>query len=375
MGFREVADVFDAVHGIPPAQKLILVALADRADELGVSWPSVDELCRRTCQSKSTVLRHLRTLQSSGLVEVRHRRTKLPDGRYVQAPNLYSLDLTGIRAGKYSQVRSGCQNDTLKNSKKENPRSKPGCQNDTLNASGCQNKPFQGVTGDTHTKDQPNNHPSPQPPMVGEGSAAPTGAGTDGPAREGGDFLVSSSLVSGCASAPTSGELRKAVRGSKGPIKVKALSGGGSSLRDAESDRKSDSALIARVLPGRMSAIPVRDYAKVAQAIRQRLKFGWTENQIRSTLESRALPEKVRHMTALVLARLRDDIPSGCPPMWVDPQIQAADQVARPLNRLERDLAQARVEFVCDKKAGEEATSEGFEAWLRAKHPRLVTAL
>lgn len=40
---------------MPAPQKAVLVALADRANEAGVCWPSVADLCQRTCLCERTV--------------------------------------------------------------------------------------------------------------------------------------------------------------------------------------------------------------------------------------------------------------------------------------------------------------------------------
>lgn len=70
-----------------------------------------------------------------------------------------------------------------------------------------------------------------------------------------------------------------------------------------------DSQLIHEVLPAQMQAIPPRDYKKIADTIRLRLAAGWDKAQITALLTSRCLPSRIRHLTALILARFRDDIP------------------------------------------------------------------
>lgn len=70
---------------LPPSTKLLLVALADFADDSGVCWPSVDTLAARTGLGRSTVLRHIASLDSSGLL-VRGRRSAHP-----YSPNRYRL--------------------------------------------------------------------------------------------------------------------------------------------------------------------------------------------------------------------------------------------------------------------------------------------
>lgn len=311
MGFREVADVFDGVDGIPPAQKLVAVALADRADQDGVSWPSVDELCRRTCQSKSSVLRHLRALEERGVLTIQTRRDRLPDGRWVQRTNVYRLNLPDIRAGVFSQVNSGCQIDTPVKETNENPQLTPECQIDTPEVSpGCQNRPYRGVTRDTRTKDQLNNHPSPQPPNeFGEraGAAAPLGGAPGGAPGEGSDSLDLDGIVAGLSPAQRD-ELRRTLVAERGlKVQVPAF------VDDSQTHARLV-ALAREVLPEPMQAMSPSALAQVGEMIAERLDAGWTRPQLAAVLRSRELPKHVRSLVALVKARLRDDTPVDAAP-------------------------------------------------------------
>lgn len=301
MGFREVADVFDGVDGIPPAQKLVVVALADRADQDGVCWPSVDELCRRTCQSKSSVLRHLRALEERGVLAIQTRRDRLPDGRWVQRTNVYRLNLSDIRAGVFSQVNSGCQIDTPEEAGNGKPQVAPECQIDTPEVSpGCQNRPFRGVTRDTRTKDQLNNHPSPQPPKglgEGAGAAAPLGGAPGGAPGEGSDSLDLDGMVAGLSPAQR-GDQRGALEAE----------------RELEVQVPAFVALARDVLPEPMQAMAPAALAQVGEMIAERLNAGWTRAQLSAILRGRELPQQVRSMAALVKARLRDDTPVDAAP-------------------------------------------------------------
>lgn len=57
-----------------PAMKLLLIALADRADETGVCWPSRDDLALRTGLSQSAITRTARALESGQWVQRKQRR-------------------------------------------------------------------------------------------------------------------------------------------------------------------------------------------------------------------------------------------------------------------------------------------------------------
>ena len=58
-----------------PAAKLVLVKLADNANEDGFCWPSVALIVRHTELAQSTVYKHLTDLEARGLLEVVPRLT------------------------------------------------------------------------------------------------------------------------------------------------------------------------------------------------------------------------------------------------------------------------------------------------------------
>ena len=66
MGFELIALVREAA--LAPVQKLLLYALASRADSGGRCWPSVDRLCRDTGLSRRAVQMHLGLLIARGVI-------------------------------------------------------------------------------------------------------------------------------------------------------------------------------------------------------------------------------------------------------------------------------------------------------------------
>jgi len=76
---------------LSPSSKLVLMALADAADDQGICWPSVPTLARKCSVSPRTVQRVLKALTEQQLLvsEQRHR----PDGSC--SSNRYRLGLTG----------------------------------------------------------------------------------------------------------------------------------------------------------------------------------------------------------------------------------------------------------------------------------------
>lgn len=56
------------LQGMTPAQKAVLVSLADQANDSGVCWPGIKTIERRTCLSERAVQEALRWLQTTGAV-------------------------------------------------------------------------------------------------------------------------------------------------------------------------------------------------------------------------------------------------------------------------------------------------------------------
>ena len=89
MSIKALNDVWENVHrtDLRPAQIVLLLALADYADDQGRSWPSVPTLARKTNQSERGVRRGLKKLAEDGYIEIVERRRH--DGSY--ASNIYVL--------------------------------------------------------------------------------------------------------------------------------------------------------------------------------------------------------------------------------------------------------------------------------------------
>ena len=58
---------------LPPARRMVLLALADAANHAGVCWPSVTTLAKRCCLSVRSVFDHLKALVAAGLLSRRQR--------------------------------------------------------------------------------------------------------------------------------------------------------------------------------------------------------------------------------------------------------------------------------------------------------------
>lgn len=75
-----------------PGAKLVLLILADYANEDGVSWPSKQSIVRITEQSQRTVTRQLRQLEELGILCTKPRQR----GNGSSSSNIYELALEGV---------------------------------------------------------------------------------------------------------------------------------------------------------------------------------------------------------------------------------------------------------------------------------------
>src|SRR5690606_15345361 len=61
------------LQGMSPAQKAVLISLADNANDEGVCWPSVATISRRTCLSERSVQRAVMWLIDAGILRTEER--------------------------------------------------------------------------------------------------------------------------------------------------------------------------------------------------------------------------------------------------------------------------------------------------------------
>ena len=71
---------------LEPTKKLILMALADYADDDGVCWPSMNRLADKCNVSRRTILRNINVLKDDGILSSSHRHREdgsMSSSRYV----------------------------------------------------------------------------------------------------------------------------------------------------------------------------------------------------------------------------------------------------------------------------------------------------
>ena len=96
--------------------KLVLMALADSADDDGFCWPKLDTIASKASSSRSTVKRAIKELSDLNLLSVEHREREngasATNYYWVNVghnPDLYAQDVEGFKMnrGRGSQVNRG----------------------------------------------------------------------------------------------------------------------------------------------------------------------------------------------------------------------------------------------------------------------------
>jgi len=329
MSVKAVAWVLDDLQGLKPGPSLLMLALADYADERNSCFPGQDKLAARARCSKRTVITYLHELQELGLLTVEKRFYSNGDSRIRRTSNRYVLhtDMTyGLEDAKsaHSSQRAGhtesakSAHSSLESAK--HPGSK--VQPVALNEPPVINPPVP---------------PSLQPPTQSgaSNSAATPGEWPDGHSREEDSSFVESPRV---AATPATRDTPP------------------SDVITPAQDADKFIELARTTLPSDMQTMGPKDLAKVGAQIEKRVNAGWTLDQINRVLSSRVLPSKVKHLTALVMARLRDDVPTDQPPPAG--VVQVGDAARQPAqSRWSHTLASGRVITRDDLDVGKLAIS------------------
>lgn len=381
MGHVEMGAVTAYVNCLKPGPKFVLAMLADRAepkewrdDDKVECWPSVQELVQRTAQSKSTVLRQLAQLEALGIISVEHRWIKDENGQARQTSNLYVIDLPAILAGKFKNRPSASKGVkmTPKPSSGKTPVQAKGVKMTSKESLSVKNPHSKSVNSDTPKNININITPPSPPPsatinpevQLSTPSTSADRRGRQAASDEPGAGLENFPQSLDQSPDRFSADLRPRNTSDSAGNAVKAKNPSGEQM-SASGD---DWGLIGQCLPELMQSVPPRDVSQIAKLLRQRLAAGWQPEQIRGVLGARALPSRVRTLTGLVKARLRDDVPVSDVP----PRARRSMTGCRGESSV---IARVRHEFVCDQKAGAAVAVAGFDAWLASTYPDLVDSL
>lgn len=136
-----------------PGLKMVLLKLADNADDIGFSYPSVAYIADLCEVSERTAQRHIRTLQEKQLLTIEKRVRS--DGSTTS--NGYTLSLH-MEAPARERGRG------VKLSPAPGQAAECHARGDTDGVKGCQTEGGAGDTGDTQTTNQPSENHQMEPP-------------------------------------------------------------------------------------------------------------------------------------------------------------------------------------------------------------------
>ena len=300
--------------------KLVLLSLANFADDEDEAWPHVETLAKMASVSVRSVFRALAALEAAGLISRTMGLRENAGGGLRKSNSLYRLhvpDEVSRRAGRgegrpklLREAPSGSQHDTGVMLAAVADKTPSGSQCDTgvtladqPDTGGTTNMtPVSGLYKENPSHIEP---PTPLPPRP---SAA---------------AVVSADGSGGVGSGPGSDPDVEDSRGGVGLSAARSAPAGGRAVSPAtetnvapatERDVAADWALVRRVLPGPMQVLDDDGVATVAPLLRERLAAGWTVTDLRAHLAGNPVPDRVRHLAGLVAHRLSKLPPEGAPP-------------------------------------------------------------
>ena len=307
------------------SQTLVLLALADAANDEGVCWPSQAEIGRKARLKDRAVRNQIRSLEAAGLLSVSRRAT--PQGRKT---NVYRLNigrdfsLQSKQPARNAGWVEGSESEPVDNrtfrcnqsNRHEMPVGYP---------TGTVMPVATGTVMPVATLYQTTNIQTPNltplPPVV-EGSVGLGNGYADEAVVEG----EAVSPVTTAAPQAACKATQKPPRSAKGPA---AMPGGD---RGAESASEADLAIFVACVPESMRVMDARGLGLVVGLLRERLDAGWAPGEIKRLLDS-PLPDRVARMSGLVASRLRRLVAVG-----ESPRAQAA-AASRERERLARERA------------------------------------
>lgn len=363
MSFKASHWAVHEVRGLRPVERVLLLVLAEYADDRDCAWPSQDRLADNVETSLSTLRRCLARLETLGLLTREHRWVMDEAGDTHRATNVYQLhvgatpDWSRLEDGSSGARRVGAagsggaveeqvpytgQIDRYREAPEEPPvdnSSDDGvfvANADTGHSDGYGGSgrlyrskpggiPVTQVTGISTPNHQDNHQTQPDQSEV----TSPGGrtASRSGPVGSGGgdDRSGSSAGRARRDASPATG--RPGSVAARLPVEVAEL------LGDCLPDSMQDGL-------DRQGAL------RIAGLLRERLDAGWKPHQIRQVMDQ-ALPARVSRLSGLVASRLEAN---------VDP-VLAPDKVKAAAQRRRQEAARRRSEEIAgsDRPAADPA--------------------
>ena len=344
------------------SEALVLLALADQANDEGFCWPSQEKLAPKARQSVSTLRRSLRSLEKMGLLttitrsSTRGRRSNLYLLHIGAKPDLSMRSARTVNLGE--DAAQACQ-------MLEEASSAVFVAN---KATGQFDRLPQPVTGDRLQPVTSDRLPYKEPPLgttrpyptlptapaPDQAAGAKVGSGGKTSTQEPGD--TRNVPVEGAGVPVGEVKPRPGSRIQGGPVKGPKTAEAGLS----EQER----ALLGACLPAWMASLDKRGAHKVAQALKARVDAGWQPSQIRGLLDGNP-PSQIIHMASLVLNRLERNVDVDCAPARLN-----AEAKKRASERRKQIIAASeQPQAPLDAKA--QAAANAAKKWVAQNYPAL----
>lgn len=318
--------------------QLVLMLMADWADHEDKAWPGVKTLAAMTSRSERTIIRAVKRLEETGLIEKSARTVWcaldnpacLSKGPHKhRTSNLYRLKVGAVpilptKGRAVPGAKEGESKGDKMSLMKETAESCGNPISDKMSLLSFNSDisgrsivtPVSPVCNRDTLEDYPPDPTQPSPPIE-EVSDVDFGLGSVGSGIGSGDeAVVEGEAVSPVATSATRGGRRdpqKPPRGAKDPA---AMSGGG---RGAESASEADLAILAACVPEQFRVMDARGLGLVVGLLRERLDAGWRSAEIKHLLDSPPPAEGVKFMSRFVARRLERLVAVG-----ESPRAQAA---------------------------------------------------
>lgn len=343
------------------SEALVLLALADQANDEGLCWPSQEKLAPKARQSVSTLRRSLRSLEKMGLLttitrsSTRGRRSNLYLLHIGAKPD---LSMRSARTVNLEEDAAQACEMLEEASSAVFVANKATGQIDRLPQSVIGDR-LQPVTGDRLPYIEPPDRTTKPNPTLPTAPARSQAAN----AKVGSGGKTSTQEPEGTRNVPVEGasvpvgevKPRPGSRVQAAPVRGRKTAEVGLS----EQER----ALVGACLPAWMASLDKRGAHKVAQALKARVDAGWQPSQIRGLLDGNP-PSQVIHMPSLVLNRLERNVDIDCAPARLN-----AEAKKRASERCKQIIAQREQEVPLDEKA--QAAANAAKEWVAKNYPAL----
>lgn len=344
------------------SEALVLLALADQANDEGLCWPAQEKLAPKARQSVSTLRRSLRSLEKMGLLttitrsSTRGRRSNLyllhigakPD-LSMKSAKAVTLSEEAVQACEMLEEASGAKF----------VANKPTGQIDRLPQPVTGDR-LQPVTSDRLLYKEPSFRTTKPNPTLPTAPAPDQAAGM----KVGSGGKTSTQGTEGVRNVPVEGP-GVPVGEVKPRPGSRVQAGSFKGLKTAEVGlSEQERALVGACLPVWMASLDKRGAHKVAQALKERVDAGWQPSQIRGLLDGNP-PSQVIHMASLVLNRLERNVDIDCAPARLS--VEAKKRASERRKQIITDSEQPQAPL--DPKA--QAAANAAKKWVAKNYPAL----